>query len=199
MFGFEKARGPYFGEEWVAKKRVAKGGRSHNKKIGKRSQNLLWNSLDDATAKGDATPGLSSHHSDHNNSGEEWNIVKGKHGGSRSTSPSVDRTRPAPTGSPKEKAPTEKSIPNRFSSLSNLEGDSSASVEDIAHTTERVMGSGAIPIENYNSTTDTSQEKTQVSILQLDKGTLPKMASKLTPTSSGIIIKEKSGFKGRSS
>ncbi|XXG82762.1 hypothetical protein AAC387_Pa10g0654 [Persea americana] len=113
---------------------------------------------------------------DHNNSGEEWNIVKGKHGGSRSTSPSVDRTRPAPTGSPKEKAPTEKSIPNRFSSLSNLEGDSSASVEDIAHTTERVMGSGAIPIENYNSTTDTSQEKTQVSILQLDKGTLPKMA-----------------------
>ena len=44
MFGFEKARGPCFSEEWVAKKRVAKGGRNHTKKIGKRSQNLLWNS-----------------------------------------------------------------------------------------------------------------------------------------------------------
>ena len=32
MFGFEKARRPYFGGEWVAKKWVAKGGRNHTKK-----------------------------------------------------------------------------------------------------------------------------------------------------------------------
>eukprot|EP00268_Persea_americana_P011735 TRINITY_DN14941_c0_g1_i1.p1 TRINITY_DN14941_c0_g1~~TRINITY_DN14941_c0_g1_i1.p1 ORF type:complete len:166 (-),score=20.87 TRINITY_DN14941_c0_g1_i1:204-701(-) len=44
MFGFEKARRPYFGDEWVAKKRVAKGGKNHTKKIRKRSQNLQWGS-----------------------------------------------------------------------------------------------------------------------------------------------------------
>ncbi|KAJ8622030.1 hypothetical protein MRB53_030559 [Persea americana] len=131
--------------------------------------------IDNANAKGDAALGLSSHHSDHQNSGEEWNIVKGKHSGFRSTSPSGDRTLPAPTGSAKEKAPTETSIPNRFLSLSNLEGDSSASVDDIAHTTTIVMGSGAVPLANCNSTTGTSQEKNIVSIHQLDRGTLPKM------------------------
>ena len=44
MFGFEKARRPYFGDEWVAKKRVAKGGRNHTKKVGRRSQNPQWGS-----------------------------------------------------------------------------------------------------------------------------------------------------------
>ena len=45
VFDFEKAMRPYFGDKWVAKKMIAKGGRNHNKKIGKRSQNPQWSNL----------------------------------------------------------------------------------------------------------------------------------------------------------
>ena len=120
---------------------------------------------------------------------DHWQIVKGKNIGKIYDS----------TGSPKEMSPNDKNVQNRFLSLSNLEGDSNAPVEEIARTAALVMGSGEDILERNNSGTGTSQQKSLFSIHQLDKSHLPKLASKLKLNPRGVIIKEKPAHKNRSS
>ena len=57
MFDFEKARRLYFSDKWVAKKRVAKGGRNHTKKkLEKELKNPQWSNPSRGLARSKVSP-----------------------------------------------------------------------------------------------------------------------------------------------
>ena len=119
---------------------------------------------------------------------ETWNVVKGK----KPNSPKVNIIKSA---SPQAGATILQDNTNRFLSLSNLEGDSNASGEELASTTALVLeervGDGVRTVSGL-----TVPQKDFSSIHQLDKLLLPKLASssagmKIPPVSTRIVIKEK--------
>ena len=132
----------------------------------------------------------------------EWNIVKEKSSSGPPSSPKMVLNRSA---SPKKNdsglAPSSKKV-NRFSNLSNLHGESNASLEELAETTSLVLDNSVIADDRHIPSM-IALPKSLSSIHHLDKNLIPKMAAssssaKNKPVSTGIVIKEK-GNKNRSS
>lgn len=128
----------------------------------------------------------------------KWTVVKDKSPNDKVISAQPNLNRPA---SPKKIGADSVVIsesPNRFSSLSNLDGDSHVSVEDLEETTALVLGNVAADNERHNP-----GMMSLSSIHQLDKTFISKMAASSSSAkpkiaSTGIVIKEK-GNKKRSS
>lgn len=96
--------------------------------------------------------------------GEDWNVVKGKTCSYQATSP----PKKSLSSPPQKTSPCicSNKEPNRFLSLSNLEGDSYVSAEEIASTTALVIKSTD---EVIKQTSSGDQQKQFLSIHQLDK------------------------------
>lgn len=128
-----------------------------------------------------------------------WTLVSGKSSGGKLSPPKEKHSRP---GSPPITAssPTaSQGNANRFLSLSNLDGDSNVSKDDLLHNTALVMSTGEATAPLSGIIAPQPLSSTQ----QLD----PRLPPKATPTTSsathipvhsGMLIKEK-GHKNRSS
>lgn len=126
-----------------------------------------------------------------NASEAEWTVIKNKNKKKQPASPVAKKS-----DCPKNNGPDPITSPgkgNRFSSLSNLDGDSTATVEELAATTALILDSS--DADDDRPPAGMAHHKIQSSIHHLGKNSLPKLASssgKPKPDSSGMVIKEKS-------
>ena len=144
-----------------------------------------------------AIPTKSMNGTDHINHGD-WTVVKD----GKASSPKVQLDRPASPMKNESDSATLMGKINRFSSLSNLDGESNASVEELAAATSLVLATSVVD-DHHHISGMLAIPKTLSSIHQLDKNLLPKLptsssSAKHKPVSTGIIIKE-NGTKNQSS
>lgn len=132
--------------------------------------------------------------------GEEWNIVKRKKSSERTSSPQKEASI-SPKKKSNEASEQQHSNSNSFLSLSNLDGGSNVSNEEILSTTATVLGHMKDVSNHHNSGMSSNQQGSLSSIHQLDKSILAKVSSssKHKPTSTGVVIKDKPNQKNRSS
>ncbi|XXG88431.1 hypothetical protein AAC387_Pa12g0639 [Persea americana] len=123
---------------------------------------------------------------------EDWNVVQGKKNSDRHTSPS----KKVSSLKPKQDLFVNEDT-NRFHSLSNLDGDSNVSVDELFATTALVVSStDAGPIHTKSG----EQHKHPSSSHHHDKNVLVRLPSTGLRQNSdppGVIIKEKATFKTR--
>lgn len=134
-----------------------------------------------------------------NVSEKEWNVVKRKKPVEKERSPVAKSNR---STSPKIIEPASITSPgksNIFSSLSNLKGESTASVKELEATTALIFDNS--DADDDRLATGITHQKPLSSIHHLDKNLLPKLANssaKHKSVSTGIVIKEKNINKTRS-
>ena len=136
---------------------------------------------------------------------EQWNTVKGKKTSEKATSPAKESSISPKTSSIQPSS-------NRFLSLSNLDGDSNTSAEDISSTTAMVLREtdatlNAIVIKGNAAISSQMKsddpQKSLFSIHQLDKSLLYRVPNSSSSARrkqghAGITIKEKPNPRNRS-
>lgn len=125
-----------------------------------------------------------------------WTLISGKSSSGKLSPPKEKHSRPASPPINASRPTDGQGNANRFLSLSNLEGDSNVSKDDLVHTTALIMNKGESPVPLSGIFAPQTLSSTHQLDSRLPPKATPSSSSAIhIPAPSGVIIKEKGNTK----